>query len=148
MKAIKFFRYIIVMVLTTFAITSCSSDDEPSGFNGEAAAESVRSQVLNKDGKIRFPESTSTKGVYIVAASSMDEAKDIAKNLCGEEWDGNAKTVNFGNGLGNIKLASVNENEEGVFCTMIFTGVKGVPDFTLKIATEAYCASENYIVRF
>lgn len=144
MDKLKRITFAITLALTASFVVACSSDNEPaatSQMTGKEKAEFIKSQVLNSNGDIDFYSSADNSGVYLIPVRDDEEAIGLAKTLsCSQSWDGTDKTVELGDGYGTVRLMP--GNKEGVF-TSVVMNVKGIPFFTLELATLEYCQNEN-----
>lgn len=120
------------------AFIACSSDDEPATQTGDEQVAHLRSFILDDDGKIVYPES-STQGVYILPAAS-EKAHRYTEAILDDKWNGESQTYKLADNKGSIKIAKA--PKEGVFVSLSFD-VSTIPAFTLEIASEEYYKNDN-----
>ncbi len=126
----------------SLAFAGCSSDDEPMSNKGEEQVAYLRDFVLDKDGNVVYPEST-TKGIYLLPTVS-ENAHKYTETIINDKWNGESLRYVLADGKGYINIE--NAPKEGVFVSLNFA-VAGIPQFTLEIASEEYCSSENALAR-
>lgn len=133
-----------ISIVAVLVMAACSSDDDPetvTEMNSKEKAEFIKSQILDEKGGIDFYQSSNSADIYLMPVETSEVAHGLAETLsCTDAWDGNAKTVDLGDGYGTVRLMP--GDEEGVFCAMVFN-VKEIPHFTLEFASVEYCKNEN-----
>lgn len=129
--------------LTLF--TACednSKDIEPDVLSGEEMVARIQSMVLDENGEILYGESSTIQGLYAAKTDNADETREWCEQLINDKWDGKDRKVTLPDNCGFVELKT-SDIPDGVWCRVVFN-VRGLPDFTLLLATSEYCDNENY----
>lgn len=133
-------KFLIAFVMP-LAFLACSSDDDPATKTGEEQVAHLRSFLLDDEGEIVYPES-STEGVYILPAAS-EKAHRYTEAILDDKWNGESQTYRLADNKGSIKVSDA--PKDGVFVSLLFN-VPTIPVFTLEIASEEYFQSDNWVI--
>lgn len=138
MDNLKRFWRVLLLIAVVFSTYSCSSNEEPENNTSSNQAEWIRQAVVDSKGEIAFPASAKA-GVYLLPAEDADMGRNLCEGIIAEKWDGNALKLSLDDD-GSINLSP--SSKEGVYYELLFK-VKGIPSFTLEVASPEYCESEN-----
>lgn len=131
----------LIAVLLTFSFSACSSsDDEPVVTDGQKVAQWIQDNLLTAPTAIDVYAETGDDSNLYGAVADEAAARRLVSEMIGGSWSGESIVYTVPGDYGTIRLSP--SDREGVFCTAVIN-VKGVRPFTLHLATESYCKSEN-----
>lgn len=133
---------LFLSVLLSVAFISCNNDDAPKQPDSESQelVEWIKQCVLDDKGEIAFIKNEITDGLYAIPAGSAENAAWFVEELTHAKLEGDAKTLDLGDGLGMIRISG--SEKEGVYNTLVFN-VKDIPQFTLEVASWEYINNDN-----
>lgn len=111
---------ILFLSVLSVAFISCNNDDAPKQPDSESQelVEWIKQCVLDDKGEIAFIKNEITDGLYAIPAGSAENAAWFVEELTHAKLEGDAKTLDLGDGLGTIRISG--SEKEGVYNTLVF----------------------------